>query len=150
MFFWFAGTAVASVWLIFRDPSFNYKFLIIGALLPDVVDVWFGHVGPLHSIVSAVALLIAAMLVSIGSRARRKLLISVVIGVFMHLVFDGAFLNTKMFWWPVSGFAFSDASLPSFSRGWWNIALELVGVALCLWTRRRVQVTVSQPISGVL
>jgi hypothetical protein len=144
MFFWFAGTAVASVWFIFRDPLFNYRYLIIGAVLPDVVDIWLGHVGPLHSVVTSVMLLIIAMMASIGSRPRRKRLLAGVIGTFMHLVFDGAFLNTKMFWWPLSGLGFSDASLPSVSRGWWNVLFEIVGVLLCIWTWRRVRVTVSQ------
>ena len=150
MFFWFAGTAVASVWFIFRDPLFNYRYLIIGAIFPDVVDVWLGHVGPLHSVVTSAVLLIIAMLASVGSRTRRKRLLAGVIGTFMHLVFDGAFLNTKMFWWPLSGLGFSDASLPSVGRGWWNVLFEIVGVLLCIWTWRRVRVTVSQPISGVL
>lgn len=150
MFFWFAGTAVASVWFIFRDPQFNYRYLIIGAVLPDVVDGWLGHVGPLHSVVTSVLLLIVAMLASIGSRPRRKRLLAGVIGVFMHLVFDGAFLNTRVFWWPIGGLGLSNVSLPSVSRGWWNVVLEIVGVLLCIWTRRRVRATVSQPISGVL
>jgi len=150
MFFWFAGTAVASVWFIFRDSQFNYRYLVIGAVLPDVVDGWFGHVGPLHSVVTSVLMLIVAMLASVGSRPRRKRLLAGVIGMFMHLVFDGAFLNTKVFWWPIGGLGLSNVSLPSVNRGWWNVVLEIVGVLLCIWTRRRVRVTVSQPISGVL
>ncbi len=150
MLFWFAGTAVASVWFIFRDPKFDYRYLIIGALLPDAVDVWFGSAGPFHSFATSVALLILAMLVSIGSRPRRKRLLAGVIGVFLHLVFDGAFLDTKMFWWPFGGIGLSSEQLPSIERGWWNLFFELAGIALCIWTWRRVRVTVSQPISGVL
>lgn len=150
MLFWFAGTAVASVWFIFRDTRFSYRYLVVGALLPDVVDVWFGHAGPFHSFSTSVALLVVAMLVSIGSRPRRKLLLAGVIGVFLHLVFDGAFLDTKMFWWPFGGLGFSKEPIPSVDRGWWNLLFEIAGILLCMWTWRRVRVTVSQPISGVL
>lgn len=151
MFFWFIGTAVASIWFIFRDPQFDYRYLIVGAVLPDVVELWFGKAGPLHSVVTSVVLLAVVMLATIGARPRRKRWLAGVIGVFMHLVFDGAFLNTRVFWWPLSGLDFSDATLPSVSRGWWNLPLELVGVLLWMWIQRqRMRVTVSQPISGVL
>lgn len=151
MFFWFIGTAVASIWFIFRDPQFDYRYLIVGAVLPDVVELWFGKAGPLHSVVTSVVLLAVVMLATIGARPRRKRWLAGVIGVFMHLVFDGAFLNTRVFWWPFSGLDFSDATLPSVSRGWWNLPLELVGVLLWMWIQRqRMRVTVSQPISGVL
>lgn len=151
MFFWFIGTTVASIWFIFRDPQFNYRYLIVGAVLPDVVELWFGQAGPLHSVVTSVMLLTVVMVATIGARPRRKRWLAAVIGVFMHLVFDGAFLNTKMFWWPLSGLDFSGASLPSVSRGWWNLPLEIVGVLLWIWIQRqRTRVTVSQPISGVL
>lgn len=150
MFFWFVGTAIASVWFIFRDPEFNYRFLVAGAVLPDVVEIWFGKAGPLHSVVTSVVLLAIVMIASIGARPRRKRWLALVIGLFMHLVFDGAFLNTRMFWWPLSGFGLSGESLPSVSRGWWIVPMEIVGLLLCVWTRRRVRVTVSQPISGVL
>lgn len=151
MFFWFIGTAVASVWFIFGDPQFNYRYVIVGAVLPDVVELWFGKAGPLHSVVTSVVLLTVVMMATIGARPRRKRWLAGVIGVFMHLVFDGAFLNTRMFWWPLSGVGFSGASLPLVSRGWWNLPLEIVGLLLWLWIRRQCgRVTVSQPISGVL
>ncbi len=150
MLFWFAGTAAASVRFIFLDPWFSYRYLIVGALLPDVVDVWLGHAGPFHSFVTSVAFLIIAMLVSMGSRPRRKRFLAGVIGMFMHLVFDGAFLDTTMFWWPFSGLDFGTDPIPSVDRGWWNLLFEVAGILLCAWTWRRVRVTVSQPISGVL
>ena len=43
MFLWFIGTAVVSVWYIFRDPRFDYRFLAVGAVLPDVIDLPNGH-----------------------------------------------------------------------------------------------------------
>jgi hypothetical protein len=59
--------------------------------------------------------------------------------MFLHLVFDGAFANTKMFWWPISGLKFGDYALPVFDRGLINIPLEIVGVLLLLWTRNQVK-----------
>ena len=50
MVFWFAGTAFLAVWLIFRDPAFDYRLVMVGALLPDVVDAAFGGPAVLHSV----------------------------------------------------------------------------------------------------
>ena len=138
MFFWFVGTAAASVWFIFGDPQFNYRYVIAGAVAPDIIEVWFGKAGPLHSVVTSVVLLTIVMLTTIGARPRRKQWLAGVIGVFLHLVYDGAFLDTRMFWWPLGGFNRISASLPSVSRGWWNVPLEIVGVLLWIWVRRRV------------
>ena len=43
MIFWFIGTAVLTVWYVFRDPSFDYRLLVIGAVLPVFVDPLFGE-----------------------------------------------------------------------------------------------------------
>ena len=36
---WFIGTAIVSVWYVFSDPFFDYRLLLVGALLPDLIDV---------------------------------------------------------------------------------------------------------------
>jgi hypothetical protein len=38
-----------------------------------------------------------------------------------------------VFWWPFLGWSFEDAPHPVAERGWWNVLLELVGLALCAW-----------------
>ncbi len=127
MFFWFIGTAVASVWSVFRDPKFAYRWVIVGALIP------------VFSVVTVVGVLTAVMLLTIGKKAVRKNYLALTIGLFMHLVFDGAFLNTKMFWWPLAGFTTNGYSMPLIERGLLNIPLEIVGVALILWTKKQIK-----------
>jgi hypothetical protein len=58
--------------------------------------------------------------------------------MFMHLIFDGAFARTDVFWWPFSGPSFGTDRLPSVDRGWWNAPLEVVGLVLVVWVRRQV------------
>ena len=137
MFFWFIGTALASSWIVFGDPKFSYRILVIGALAPDLVEIWFGKAGPMHSVVASVALLVVAMASTIGRRPQRKFLLAGVIGMFMHLVFDGAFLNTRMFLWPLSGMHLSGAQIPSLERGLVNLPLEVVGLLLIVWWSRK-------------
>jgi membrane-bound metal-dependent hydrolase YbcI (DUF457 family) len=146
MFFWFVGTAVASVWYVFHDPKFAFRLVVAGALAPDVIEVFLGHAGPLHSVVTMVAIMAAVMLITYGRKKSRSKMLAVVIGMFLHLVFDGAFTNTKMFWWPISGLQFGDYALPVFDRGLINIPLEVIGVLLILWTRKQlINDQVSQP-----
>ena len=92
----------------------------------------------MHSVVTVIALLAIVMLITTGRRPVRKPLLAVIIGLFLHLVFDGAFTNTSMFWWPLGGFATYEQALPSIDRGWINVGLELVGVCLILWVRSQI------------
>ena len=139
MVLWFVGTAWAAVWFVFRDPRFDLRMLALGALLPDIVDVWSGGTWVMHSVTASVAVLARVMRATRGRRPSRPMLLAVPIGMFMHLVFDGVFARTTAFWWPFTGAGFGADRLPSFDRGWWNVPLELVGALLALWVLRTVQ-----------
>ena len=130
MILWFVSTAVLSIWYVFRDPAFDYRFLILGVLAPDVIDGVWGGARALHSVPFSVATLMVVMFATIGRRARRKMLLGIPIGLFLHLVFDGAFANTSVFWWPLTGFSFDGSRLPVVERGWFNLVLEAIGMVL--------------------
>jgi hypothetical protein len=133
---WFAGTSFLAVWLIFRDPALDHRLVIVGALLPDVVDGITGGPGVLHTVFGSVLLLAVVMLATIGRRHLRRHLIALPIGTFLHLVFDGAWTDTDSFWWPFTGH-FGSGSLPSFERGGLDVVLELAGAAALVWAYRR-------------
>lgn len=130
MLLWFVGGSAAIVWLVFRDPRFDFRLLAVGALVPDAVDVVLGGARVLHSVVAPIAVLTAVMLVTLGRRPIRRRLLALPIGMFLHLVLDGVFRDTRVFWWPFTGLGLPDAPLPSVARGWWNVPLELVGLLL--------------------
>jgi hypothetical protein len=134
---WFSGTAFLAVWLIFRDPAFDYRLVIVGALLPDVVDAAFGGAALLHSVLGSILLLVVVMVVTIGRRSLRRHLIALPIGTFLHLVFDGAFTTSQAFWWPLAGGSLAEHPLPVASRGWWNLLLEAIGLVILVWAWRR-------------
>jgi membrane-bound metal-dependent hydrolase YbcI (DUF457 family) len=137
VFLWFVGGSILAVWLVFRDPAIDYRVVALGAVLPDVVDGLLGGAAALHSVVTAIAVLVVVMLATIGRRATRRRWLGLPIGMFLHLVLDGAFADTDAFWWPLTGLSVGDAPLPSLERGLWNVALELVGLAICVWWWRR-------------
>ena len=137
MFFWFIATAILTIAWVFKDPRFDYRLLAVGAVLPDIID-WPTGWRAMHSVVTSIALLALVMLVSIGRKPYRKILLGLPIGTFLHLVFDGAFTSTEMFWWPIGGWEFSTDVLPVVARGWWNLPLEIAGAAaLWMWWRKR-------------
>jgi hypothetical protein len=65
------------------------------------------------------------------------MLLGIPIGLFLHLVYDGAFANTSVFWWPFTGLSFDGSQLPVVERGWMNIFFELIGIGLCVFIWRR-------------
>jgi hypothetical protein len=131
MFLWFAGMSFVLVWLVFRSPAVDYRLVMVGALLP-LVELPIGEPRVLHSLAGAVALLGLAMLATPRQRLVQRRLVAIPIGMFLHLVLDGAWADTKAFWWPFSGLSWSDAELPELGRGGLDVLLELAG-AVALW-----------------
>ena len=140
MFFWFTGTAVVSVWYVFRDARFDYRLLAVGAVLPDVIDLPGGHARWAHSLTVSVAVLVAVMIATAGRRPIRRLLLALPIGMLLHLVWDGAFASTSVFWWPFTG-SWGHVRVPSLQRGWANLAFEAVGIVLLAWMWRRCELS---------
>lgn len=149
MFLWFIGTAVVSVWYVFRDPRFDYRLLAVGALLPDIIDLPNRHAHWAHSLTVSVGTLVLVMLVTAGRKPIRRLLLALPIGMLLHLVWDGAFASTKVFWWPFAG-SWGSVRVPSLQRGWSNIAFEIVGAALLAWMWRRCELSDAQRRSALI
>jgi hypothetical protein len=141
MLFWFVGTALVSIWIVFRDPAIDLRMVIVGVLAPDLIDAPFGGARVAHSVLFAVAVLTITMLATRGRRAARRSLVMVAVGLFLHLVFDGVVSNTALFWWPIGGSTWPNARLPVVARGWWNVPLEAVGLGACIWAWRRFGLT---------
>lgn len=137
MLIWYVATAVAGVWAVFDSPALDYRFVVVGAVLP-VGEVVLGRPGPMHSLVTAVAVLALVMVATQGRRILRRRLLGIPIGLFAHLVFSGSWADTDAFWWPLTGIALSDAEPPELARGGLSLLLELVGIGLGLWWVRRV------------
>lgn len=136
MFLWFAGGAFVLVWLVFRSPAVDYRLVVAGALLP-LIELPFGSPRVLHSLTGAVALLGLAMLATPRRRLVQRRLVAIPIGVFIHLLLDGIWTDTRAFWWPFAGTGWSDARLPELARGGFDVVLEVAGAAALWWCWRR-------------
>lgn len=116
MFFWFAGLSFVIVWQVFRDPAVDFRLVMFGSVVPDVVDAVFGGARVLHSLIGSVALLAIVMVCTRRRRKLRRRLLAVPIGTFLHLALDGMWTNARVFWWPFLGWSFHAAALPSIHR----------------------------------
>jgi hypothetical protein len=136
VFVWYAATAVATVWFVFRDPRFDYRLLIVGAVLP-LGDAVTGGGWVMHSLLFSIALFVVVLVATIGRRGWRRRFLPLPIGTLLHLVFGGAWTDSDLFWWPFSGLTIDDPPLPELDRGWgWTIAVEAAGVLLAAWIWR--------------
>lgn len=141
MLLWFVGSVTVIVLVVFRDPRFDYRLLAVGALAPDLVDgtigVAAGGALVLHSVLSSIVVLALVMALTVDRRETRRRWLAVPIGMFLHLVVDGAVDDARVFWWPLGGWSFGGARLPVVERGWWNIPLEMLGALALAWVWRR-------------
>ena len=75
------------------------------------------------------------MVATIGRRSWRRRLLAVPMGMLVHLVLDGVWTDTAVFWWPVRGWSLAHAGrLPSLAHPVGLTAVEEVaGAAALLW-----------------
>ena len=104
MFLWFLGTALATVWYVFRDDRFDVRPLALGAVLPEL-DGLLGGASVMHSLAFSLILLLVVMVATMGRRAARKRWLGLPIGTMLHLVFDGAWADAHVFGWPFGGWS---------------------------------------------
>jgi membrane-bound metal-dependent hydrolase YbcI (DUF457 family) len=136
MLLWFAGMSFLAVWIVFRDPAIDYRLVMVGALLPDIIDGPTGGRWFAHTLLFSVMLLAGVMLATRHRRLLRRQLLALPIGTFLHLVLDGMWTDRDRFWWPFFGTDLADRPLPSVERGAFNVVLELAGAAVLVWAWR--------------
>lgn len=133
MILWFAGVSFVAVWLVFRSPALDYRLVMLGSILP-LGEVVLGGPRVLHTMVGGVAILLLVVLATIGRRLLRRRLIGLPIGILMHLVLDGIWMRTEVFWWPFFGWSFGDGGLPELDHGLGLVLVfEAIGAAALVW-----------------
>ncbi len=136
MLLWFAGMSVLGVVAVFRSPGVDYRYVMVGSVLP-VAECFLGHPFLLHTLVGAVVVLGLTMLATRGHRVLRRRLLGLPIGLFAHLVLDFVWTRSKLFWWPFLGRSFGRSQIPELSRGAGGIVLELAGLGALGWCWHR-------------
>lgn len=156
MLFWHLGAVTFLFRWIFRDPKVDLRFLLLGAALPDVIDlsvvtVAGGSRSELwgHSLVVPTVMAAVVLLTTRRGRRRRAWMALVVAWLF-HLLIDGMWADGRVFLWPVFGWALPVGGSPFWPGAWeralgdpWRWVLELAGLAYLIWLARTARL--SQP-----
>ncbi len=135
MLLWFAVTAPILVAEVFRSPMVDYRLVAAGALLP-LLEPLTGLFLGLHTLAGAVLALTVVMGATHGRRLVRRRLLGLPIGLFCHLVLDGTWTRTRLFWWPAFGSERQPVPEAGRSPAVW-LALECAGIALAAVAWRR-------------
>lgn len=117
MFFWHTGATIAIARYTFRDDRMDIRMLVLGALLPDLIDTPIGLLfyDRLGGVRLATHGLVLASLVMVGvvfstRRGRpRKMWMPLAIGLLFHLLLDAMWLDPETLWWPFLGWDFTAA-----------------------------------------
>lgn len=137
MLLWFAGLAVPAVAAVFASRGLDYRFVLAGAVLPSLalaVDaLWV-----MNALLFPIAVMTVVMLAGWGRRLVQRRWLGVPIGIFGHLVLDGAWLRTETFWWPLGSGEVAGARLRPV---WLLVVMELIGAAALWWSWRRFGLT---------
>jgi membrane-bound metal-dependent hydrolase YbcI (DUF457 family) len=123
MLLWHIGASIAFVRYAFRDPFMDLRFLALGAILSDILDLPFGIIlwdnhetvrlfG--HSILFGAAVMIV-VLVATRRGPWRKRLILLATGVLLHLALDAMWQSPGTLWWPFLGDGFTATGFASYS-----------------------------------
>lgn len=149
MLLWHLG---ASLWLfrwIFRDPKVDVRFLLLGAIVPDLVDLPIGTIvlaerfatGELwfHSLVIP-SLFMATVIVVTRRGRRRRAWMALGVGWLFHLLLDAMWIDQDVFLWPFFGWEIPAGQMPFWTLAWeraisdpWRWVKEAAGFAYLAW-----------------
>ena len=166
MLFWHLG---ATLWLfrwIFRDPKVDIRFLLLGAILPDLVDLPLGTLfladrfatGELwlHSL-AVPSLYMAAVLLCTRRGRKRRTYMALGIGWLLHLGLDGIWTDPNIFFWPFFGWEIPPGEAPYWALAWeralsdpWRWVFEAAGLAYLAWLWIAVGLGVRERRAGVV
>ncbi|MBW3594582.1 MAG: metal-dependent hydrolase [Actinobacteria bacterium] len=146
MILWHMGIAAAIVYVTIGRRRVDYRFVLVGAVLPDLVDgatcglyACGGGRGVAHSLLANVAVTVAIILFLRGET--RLAVFGIGVGWLLHLVADGMWDAPTTFFWPIAGADF--AAAPAEPYSWdvftdpfshlWTWAGEVVGALILAW-----------------
>ena len=127
----------------------DIRLLLIGSLLPDIIDKPIGHLffrntisngrTFAHTLLFLFLITLAALYVF--KRYRRTGLLAVAFGTFTHLISDQMWRTPRTLFWPVYGFTFEKADITDWISFMLHALVtnpqvyipELVGAAILIW-----------------
>jgi inner membrane protein len=149
MFFWHLGVTAAVVFLTLGRRRIDYRVVLLGAILPDLIDKPIGRLFFeeqfqtsrlfAHTLLFSVALLLMIQLTLRGPTARRWFILP--IATMLHLALDGMWNDPVTLFWPLFGTEFPKVPVENY---WievllrpfdhpWVLLQEVVGLGLLVY-----------------
>jgi inner membrane protein len=130
---WHMGVAALIVYVTLGRRRIDYRYVLLGAVLPDAVDgvlgiFWFEGPSGRWVAHSLVAMVVVAVAIILGLRAERRLAaFGLAVGWLLHLVADGMWSAPETFYWPAFGTEFAGAPAEPYSGDLLTNPLDHVG-----------------------
>lgn len=146
MILWHAGLATFVVYATLGRRRIDYRYILIGAIVPDVVDalvnLWLHEPAGRSVAHSLATVIVVAVVIILGFGGERRLAVfGLAVGWLLHLVGDGMWEAPRTFFWPAFGFDFALRPPEPYT---WDLfahpldhaatwAGELLGLAVLTW-----------------
>ncbi len=150
IFFGHLGITLLFVFVVFYflKENVDYRFVLVGAILPDLIDKPIGDY-LLYSVfqngrIFAHTLLFIALLTMIGWYADKKYgfsgILFLALGSMIHLALDQMWLTPGTLFWPLLGLEFPKLNLEDYAGYIWDVLLhepsayvpEIIGLSILL------------------
>ena len=121
MLLWHLGGTISLARYAFRDDHMDLRLLLVGSVLPDLIDTpiglaAYGSLGSVrlagHSLVFASVVMVIVLVLTRRGRPRKRWM-PLAIGVLIHLLLDAMWADPETLWWPFLGFSFAPAEAAS-------------------------------------
>ena len=127
----------------------DIRLLLIGSLLPDIIDKPIGHLlfkeslsnGRIFSHTLLFLILLTLWGLFFNRRYGKTWFLSLSFGTFVHLILDQIWHTPKTLLWPILGLSFEKLELTGWIEGIWHALLtdpaiyipELIGLFVLIW-----------------
>lgn len=123
-------------WLTSLGDRIDIRLLLIGSLLPDIIDkpvgiFLFGETfssGRIYAHTLLFLIVISVAGLFLYQRYSKNWLLVVSFGSFVHLILDKMWLETETLLWPLYGFSFERRDIDNWWQWQWNEVLTEPGV----------------------
>lgn len=160
MFLWHIGATTAFIRYAFRDPAMDLRYLALGAIVPDLIDLpagvalWSRFESPRlvgHSLAFGAMCLVVVLIATRRGPVRKRWVLFAV-GVLMHLFLDAMWRQPETLWWPLLGSSFSGTGFATYGAYVGDLmrqplmwAGEFAGLAYLIVLARRSKLAESGP-----
>jgi len=132
-------------WLTSLGSQIDFRVLILGSLLPDVIDKPIGIIflssGQMFCHTLFFLIVISLSGIYIWRSRRRTWLLILSFGTLMHLILDMMWLKPQILLWPMHGWGFPKREYVGYLQNIWHALLtmpevyipEIIGAVILIW-----------------